>query len=101
MRICDDGVRFNGRWIFEGFIRVVARSWISAIDVVQVATGFPQAKVEAMAREKLPGHVRHDVNEDGSPFVDFQGYVQLLDNLGDPERGLHPSGRRQDYQALL
>ena len=82
MRICDDGVRFNGRWIFEGFIRVVARSWISAIDVVQVATGFPQAKVEAMAREKLPGHVRHDVNEDGSPFVDFQGYVQLLDNLG-------------------
>jgi hypothetical protein len=68
--------------VFEGFVRVVDRSWISVIDVVQVATGFTPAMVEEIAREKLPDHVRCDVSDDGSPFVDFQGFVQLLSNLG-------------------
>ena len=78
----DDGVRFHGIMVFEGFVRVVDRSWISVFDVVQVATGFTQRLVENMAREKLPDHVRRDVTDDGSPFVDFQGFVQLLKNLG-------------------
>ncbi|CAL8461531.1 g1062 [Coccomyxa elongata] len=68
--------------VFEGFVRVVDRSWISVFDVVQVATGFTPAMVEEIAREKLPDHVRCDVSDDGSPFVDFQGFVQLLSNLG-------------------
>ena len=78
----DDGVRFHGIMVFEGFVRVVDRSWISVFDVVQVATGFTPAMVEEIAREKLPDHVRCDVSDDGSPFVDFQGFVQLLSNLG-------------------
>ena len=82
MTVHDDGVRFHGQWVFEGFVRIVDRSWISAIDVVQVATGYPLPLVVAIATEKLPDHVRRDVNNDDSPFVDFQGFVQLLDNLG-------------------
>ncbi|CAL8461671.1 g1202 [Coccomyxa elongata] len=77
----DDGVELPGRWKLKGFVRIVDRTWVSLIDTMQVATGN-SPEMDAMTVEGIFKHVRYDIDNDGSPFVDIQGFVQVLHFIG-------------------
>ena len=77
----DDGVELPGRWKLKGFVRIIDRTWVSLIDTMQVATGTSPEK-DAVTVEGIGKHVRYDIDNDGSPFVDIQGFVQVLHFIG-------------------